>query len=66
MLYAAFKVFQPVAMSFGLKIAPFCFSSLIDWVLEGLSEFALPYLDHGAVFSDDWPMHLGKIRQVVE
>lgn len=68
--YAAFitpfGVFQPVTMSFGLKNVPFCFSRLMDRVLEGLSEFALPYLDDVAVFSDDWPTHLGHIRQVLE
>lgn len=68
--YAAFitpfGAFEPVTMSFGLKNAPFCFSRLMDRVLEGLSEFTRPYLDDVAVFSDDWQTHLGHIRQVLE
>lgn len=60
--YAAFVtpfgVYQPVTMSFGLKNAPFCFSRLMDRALEGLEEFAVPYLDDVAVFSNEWESHL--------
>lgn len=68
--YAAFitpfGTFQPVTMSFGLKNAPFCFSRLMDRVLEGLSEFALPYLDDVAVFPNDWSSHLEHVREVLD
>lgn len=68
--YAAFVtpfgVYQPVTMAFGLKNAPFCFSRLMDRVLEGLEEFAVPYLDDVAVFSNDWESHLQHTRTVLE
>lgn len=52
--YAAFisprATFLPLAMSFGLKNAPFCFSRLMDRVLRGLEALALPYLDDVAIF----------------
>lgn len=66
--YAAFVspfgTFRPLMLSFGLKNAPFCFSSLMDRVLQGLGEFALPYLDDIAVFSNSWEDHLAHLRAV--
>lgn len=52
-------------LSFGLKNAPYCFSSLMDRVLHGLGEFALPYLDDVAIFSDTWESHLEHLRVVL-
>lgn len=67
--YAAFispmGTFRPVMLSFGLKNAPFCFSSLMDRVLGDLSDFALPYLDDVAIFSDSWEAHMGHLRVVL-
>ncbi|XP_064465530.1 uncharacterized protein LOC135377174 [Ornithodoros turicata] len=68
--YAAFVsplgTFRPKMLSFGLKNAPFCFSSLMDRVLKGLGDFALPYLDDIAIFSDSWEEHIRHLRTVLE
>lgn len=68
--YAAFispfGTFRPRVLSFGLKNAPYCFSGLMDRVLRGLNEFAVPYLDDIAVFSDNWDEHLAHLRVVFE
>lgn len=68
--YAAFVSrfgsFRPLMLSFGLKNAPFCFSKLTDRVLHGLNDFALPYLDDVAAFSDSWETHLEHLRKVFE
>lgn len=66
--YAAFispvGTFRPLVLSFGLKNAPFSFSKLMDIVLKDLQEFALPYLDDVAIFSDSWEDHLKHLREV--
>lgn len=68
--YAAFVsplgTFRPRMLSFGLKNAPFCFSNLMDRVLNGLGDFALPYLDDIAIFSDTWDDHIRHLRVVLE
>lgn len=68
--YAAFisplGTFRPVVLSFGLKNAPYCFSALMDRVLHGLADFALPYLDDVAVFSDSWEEHIEHLQIVLE
>lgn len=67
--YAAFisplGTFRPVMLSFGLKNAPYCFSSLMDRVLHGLGDFALPYLDDVAIFSNTWEEHVNHLRTVL-
>ncbi|XP_077532684.1 uncharacterized protein LOC144145050 [Haemaphysalis longicornis] len=67
--YAAFVspfgTFRPVMLSFGLKNAPYCFSKLMDHVLRGLSEYALPYLDDVAIFSNTWEEHVEHLRVVL-
>lgn len=67
--YAAFisplGTFRPKVLSFGLKNAPYCFSNLMDKVLRGQEDFALPYLDDVAVFSSSWPEHLAHLRAVL-
>ncbi|XP_075733659.1 uncharacterized protein LOC142775721 [Rhipicephalus microplus] len=67
--YAAFisplGTFRPLVMSFGLKNAPFCFSRLMDRVLAGAENYAVPYLDDIAVFSDSWEKHLSHLRDVL-
>lgn len=66
--YAAFVTplgtFAPLVLSFGLKNAPFCFSSLMNKVLHGLEGYALPYLDDVAIFSDSWDDHVEHLRVV--
>lgn len=37
----------------------------MDQVLSGLSDFALPYWDDVAVFSDSWSEHLRHLREVL-
>ncbi|XP_064490382.1 uncharacterized protein LOC135401724 [Ornithodoros turicata] len=68
--YSAFVTplgtFRPKMLAFGLKNAPFCFSKLMDRVLSGLSDFALPYLDDVAVFSNTWEEHLVHLRTVLD
>lgn len=49
-------------ISFGLKNAPYCLSSLMDKVLHGLAHFALPYLDNVALFSDSWGEHIEHLQ----
>ncbi|XP_077559123.1 uncharacterized protein LOC144174347 [Haemaphysalis longicornis] len=67
--YAAFispmGTFRPKVLSFGLKNAPYCFSSLMDKVLRGFDDFALPYLDDVAIYSASWPEHLEHLRSVL-
>jgi len=61
-----FGLFRPVVLPFGLKNAPFFFSMLMARVLQGIEEFALPYLDDVAIFSDTWENHLSHIRDVLQ
>ncbi|KAK8767074.1 hypothetical protein V5799_006147 [Amblyomma americanum] len=67
--YAAFispmATFRPKVLSFGLKNAPYCFSSLMYKVLRGQEEFALPYLDDVAIFSPSWSEHMAHLRAVL-
>lgn len=57
--------FWPVVLSCGLKNAPFCFSHLMNRILRGLQDFALPHLDDIAVFSDSWEGHMSHLREVL-
>ncbi|GFX39205.1 retrovirus-related Pol polyprotein from transposon 412 [Trichonephila clavipes] len=53
--YAAFVTpfgtYIPKKMMFGLVCAPYYFCKLMAQVLEGLEQFALPYIDDIAIFS---------------
>lgn len=51
-------------LSFGLKNAPFCLSKLMNQVLRGVEQYAVPYLDDVAIFSDSWQDHLRHLRDV--
>lgn len=66
--YAAFithrGVFEPVTLAFGLQSAPFSFQRLMDKILEGMNEFAEPFLDDVAIHSQNWEDHLNHLRQV--
>ncbi|GFW61391.1 retrovirus-related Pol polyprotein from transposon 297 [Trichonephila clavipes] len=52
--YAAFVTpfgtYIPKKMMFGLVCAPYYFCKLMAQVLEGLEQFALPYIDDIAIF----------------
>jgi len=66
--YAAFVTtkgtFKPLRMSFGLKNAPYFFSRLMDQVLRGCENYARPYIDDTAIFSDSWADHVIHLREV--
>lgn len=66
--YAAFithrGVFEPVTLAFGLQSAPFSFQRLMDKILEGMDEFAEPFLDDVAVHSMTWEDHLKHLKAV--
>lgn len=68
--YAAFcttfGTYRPLRMSFGLKNAPYFFSKLMSEVLKGFENFAIPYLDDIAVFSDTWESHLRHLECVLD
>lgn len=59
--YAAFVTpfgtYVPKKMMFGLVCAPYYFCKLMAQVLEGLQDFAVPYIDDIAVFSSTWEDH---------
>ncbi|GFW58201.1 hypothetical protein TNCV_2633751 [Trichonephila clavipes] len=67
--YAAFVTpfgtYIPKKMMFGLVCAPYYFCKLIARVLEGLEQFALPYIDDIAIFSQGWKDHVKHIDIVL-
>ncbi|GFX56194.1 hypothetical protein TNCV_1631231 [Trichonephila clavipes] len=67
--YAAFVTpfgtYIPKKMMFGLVCAPYYFFKLMAQVLEGLEQFALPYIDDIAIFSQGWKDHVNHIDIVL-
>ncbi|GFS89105.1 retrovirus-related Pol polyprotein from transposon 297 [Trichonephila clavipes] len=67
--YAAFVTpfgtYIPKKMMFGLVCAPYYFFKLMAQVLEGLEQFALPYIDDIAIFSQGWKDHVKHIDIVL-
>lgn len=61
-----FGSYRPLRMSFGLKNAPYFFCKLMSSLLKGLEEFAVPYLDDIAVFSNTWEEHLKHLSIVLD
>ncbi|GBM20257.1 Retrovirus-related Pol polyprotein from transposon 17.6 [Araneus ventricosus] len=59
-------VYRPLRMPFGLKNAPFYFSKMMNEILEGCDEYAIPYLDDIAIFSQTWDEHLKHLQDVLE
>ncbi|CAM4389413.1 unnamed protein product [Caretta caretta] len=53
-------------LPFGLRNAPTTFQRLVDGLLAGLGEYAAPYLDNVAIFSDSWVEHLEHLQKVFE
>ncbi|CAM4507914.1 unnamed protein product [Lepidochelys olivacea] len=53
-------------LPFGLRNAPATSQRLVDGLLAGLGEYAVPYLDNVAVFSDSWAEHLEHLQKVFE
>ncbi|GFU74753.1 retrovirus-related Pol polyprotein from transposon 297 [Trichonephila clavipes] len=52
-------------MMFGLVCAPYYFCKLMAQVLEGLEQFALPYIDDIVIFSQGWKDHVKHIDIVL-
>ncbi|GFW60919.1 retrovirus-related Pol polyprotein from transposon 297 [Trichonephila clavipes] len=52
-------------MMFKLVCAPYYFCKLMAQVLEGLEQFALPYIDDIAIFSQGWKDHVKHIDIVL-
>ncbi|GBM95579.1 Retrovirus-related Pol polyprotein from transposon 17.6 [Araneus ventricosus] len=62
---ASWGVYRPFRMPFGLKNAPFYFSKMMNEILEGCDEYAIPYLDDIAIFSQTWDEHLKHLQDVL-
>ncbi|GFX70620.1 retrovirus-related Pol polyprotein from transposon 297 [Trichonephila clavipes] len=67
--YAAFVTpfgtYIPKKIMFGLVCAPYYFCKLMAQVLEGLEQFAMPYIDDIAMFSQGWKDHVKHIDIVL-
>ncbi|GBN18709.1 Retrovirus-related Pol polyprotein from transposon 297, partial [Araneus ventricosus] len=59
-------VYRPLRMPFGLKNVPFYFSKMMNEILEGCDEYAIPYLDDIAIFSQTWDEHLKHLQDALE
>ncbi|GFS48639.1 retrovirus-related Pol polyprotein from transposon 17.6 [Trichonephila inaurata madagascariensis] len=66
--YAAFVTnfgtFKPLRLPFGLKNAPYDFSRLMASILKDCEEYAVPYLDNVAIFSQTWEDHLKHLDDI--
>ncbi|GFW77762.1 retrovirus-related Pol polyprotein from transposon 297 [Trichonephila clavipes] len=63
--YSIWHLYIPKKMMFGLVCAPYYFCKLMAQVLEGLEQFALPYIDDIAIFSQGWKDHVKHIDIVL-
>lgn len=59
-----FGSYKPLRMPFGIKNAPYVCSKLMAALLKDCSDFAIPYMDDIAIFSNDWTDHLRHLRIV--
>ncbi|GFY78965.1 retrovirus-related Pol polyprotein from transposon 297 [Trichonephila inaurata madagascariensis] len=66
--YAAFVTnfgtFKPLRLPFGLKNAPYDFSRLMASILKDCEEYAVPYLDDVAIFSQTWEDYLKHLDDI--
>ncbi|GBM51196.1 Retrovirus-related Pol polyprotein from transposon 17.6 [Araneus ventricosus] len=60
-----FGTYIPLRMPFGLVNAPYFFSKLMARVLENCEDYAVPYFDDIAIYSDNWNDHLQHIGKVL-
>ena len=60
-----FGSFLPTKMMFGLLNSGFFFCKINSQILNGLEEFALPYVDAIAIYSKNWNHHLNHIDIVL-
>ena len=58
--------YLPRKMMFGLVNSGFYFCKLISMVLGGLENYALPYIDDMATFSNDWNQHINNLDEVLK
>ena len=61
-----FGTYRPLCMPFGLKNAPYHFSKMISGLLTGCENYAIPYLDDIAIFSQTWEEHLQHLQEILE
>ncbi|KAG8192107.1 hypothetical protein JTE90_027754 [Oedothorax gibbosus] len=61
-----FSTYKPLRMPFGLKNAPYEFSKMVYKLLEGCEEYAVPYLDGIAIFSNSFAEHLKQVDIVLK
>ncbi|GFW69409.1 hypothetical protein TNCV_487581 [Trichonephila clavipes] len=61
-----FGTFKPLRLPYGLKNAPYYFSRLMANLLRNCEDFAVPYLDHIAIFSLAWDDHLKHLKDVFD
>ncbi|KAG8172423.1 hypothetical protein JTE90_022106, partial [Oedothorax gibbosus] len=61
-----FGTYKPLRMPFGLKNAPYEFSKMVYQLLEGCEEYAVPYLDDIAIFSNSFAEHLTQVDIVLK
>lgn len=59
-----FGVCRPLRMLLGLKNAPYYFSKMMSEIINGCEDYAIPYLDDIAIFSQTWEEHLQCVSQV--
>ncbi|KAG8177024.1 hypothetical protein JTE90_029686 [Oedothorax gibbosus] len=55
---------MPLRLPFGLKNAPYDFSRLMASFLRDCEEFAVPYLDDVAIFSNTWEDHVKHLEEI--
>ncbi|GBM62395.1 Transposon Ty3-G Gag-Pol polyprotein, partial [Araneus ventricosus] len=61
-----FGTFRPLRLLFGLKNAPYYFSRLIASLLRNCEDYAVPYLDDVAIFSQSWEDHLRHLEDILD
>ncbi|GBM39216.1 Retrovirus-related Pol polyprotein from transposon 17.6 [Araneus ventricosus] len=61
-----FGTFRPLRSLFGLKNAPYYFSRLIASLLRNCEDYAIPYLDDVAIFSQSWEDHLRHLEDILD
>jgi len=60
-----FGTYRPLRMPFGLVNAPYFFGKLMAQILKDCEDYAVPYLDDIAVYSNDWVSHLKHVDLVL-
>lgn len=61
-----FGQYEFLTMPFGLKLAPMTFQRAMNQLLEGLSDFAVAYLDDISIRSRTWEEHVAHLQVVFD